>query len=150
LDYVVIPLYEKMYLNASIVHERVKGLVQSGVMSLPEDLVIRVYLTSTRSLKREVADTAMAADLKNILLRLEMPQFVWCADLATPTEYAASETSGRVILDATAGTYERDPWIMWHDQGTIAYKDVGRGAKVEVRIEPYALYRNNLKEIAAC
>ncbi|WP_152514505.1 hypothetical protein [Chrysiogenes arsenatis] len=148
LDFVIIPLYEKMYLNANIVHTRVRGLIDSGILELSDSLIVRTYLTSIRSLKREAAaNKSMNSELQDILLKIEAPQFVWCADIATPEQYQALQTSARIIIDSTAGTYERDPWLLWHNRKTIAYREKNGAASVKTDISPYPLYRNNLKEI---
>lgn len=149
LDFVIIPLYEKMYINANIVHTRVRGLLESGTLAVEAPAVVRIYLTSTRSLKRKArADARMNAQLKDILLRLELPRFVWCADIATPSAYARHETCARVIIDATAGTYEVDPWLLWHDAQQLYYRSGMQLLAQNLTIAPYPLYRNNLLEVA--
>ena len=148
LDHVIVPLYEKMYLNASIVYTRVTGLLESQVLNIEEHCVLRVYLTSVRSLKREVANNgSMNVDLKNILLTLPLPQFVWCADICTKDEYSSGLTSARIIIDSTAGTYENDPWLLMHDGQKIIFRDGQNNNQLDVVIDAYDMYINNLKEV---
>jgi hypothetical protein len=47
LEFMVVPLYEKMYLNANVVMERNRSLVDTGGINIPSDEVCRPYLTST-------------------------------------------------------------------------------------------------------
>lgn len=69
--------------------------------------------------------------------------------------------SGRIIIDTTAPTMDNNPWIVRHDAHTIEYIDIEtawdeeRGPCiyekkydfVECNIEPYSIYKNNIKII---
>lgn len=148
LDYVIVPLYEKMYINANIVYERVKVLMESDVLELKQQMLLRIYLTSTRSLKREALENkTMNEILKSTILKLHTPQFVWCADICSKDEYIDEKTSSRIIIDATAGTYENEPWILMHDSEKILYKDDYEVYSIKEMIDNYDMYKNNLKEI---
>ncbi len=148
LDYVIIPLYEKMYINANNVYERAKAIIESSVLNVSKNIVVRIYLTSTRSLKREtLKNTSMNIALKLIILRLHMPQFVWCIDLCTKEEYFEEKTSARIIIDSTAGTYEEEPWLLMHDKEKILYKHNHNLFILNETISAYSMYKNNLKEI---
>jgi len=149
LDYVIIPLYEKMYLNSHIVYKRVESLINAGVLNINEPVVLRVYLTSTRSLKREALKNRSMNDvLKSTMLKLHTPQFVWCADISTTNDYNEKHTTFRIIIDSTAGTYEDDPWLLIHDDEKIVYRDENKVFKIDQNIQPYEMYVNNLKEVA--
>lgn len=148
LDYVIIPLYEKMYINANSVYERVKAIIESNVLNIKEQILVRIYLTSTRSLKRETLEKkSMNETLKSIILRLHMPQFVWCVDICNKEEYFQELTSSRIIIDSTAGTYEDDPWLLMHDDQKIVWKHNHDFYKEDKTINAYSIYKNNLKEI---
>lgn len=148
LDYILIPLYEKMYLNANVVIERIRYLIKAEGLDIPQKAVCRPYLTSTRSLKKQAfANKSMNDNLKNILLRLPTPQFVWCADFML-AEDCFSKTYSRIIIDSTAGSYEDEPWLLLHDQEKIIYydNDTDQWYQMNVQIDPYPLYVNNLME----
>jgi len=149
LDYVIIPLYEKMYINANIVYERVKAIIDSGVLNIPStQIILRVYLTSIRSLKREILkDNSIDQTLKTIILKLHSPQFVWCADISTKEEYLNEKMSAKIIIDSTAGTYENEPWIFMHDNSKIFWKYNHEIYKIDREVNSYRIYKNNLKEI---
>lgn len=149
IDYLVVPLAEKMYLNANAVVERVKNLLHSNTLSIPKNSVLRVYLTSSKALKR-VASKNYAENkrLTYVTLSLPMPQFVWCADIASYEEYKNDLTSARIIIDSTAGTYETEPWLLMHDKNELKYLDEKRNTYLEsTKIKPYKLYTNNLIEV---
>lgn len=148
LDYVIIPLYEKMYINANIVNARAKAIVESKVLSLDDKVVARIYLTSARSFKKEtLKNRSMNSYLKSILLRLHTPQFIWCVDLSSIDGYIDSKISARIVLDATAGTYEDEPWLLMHDGDTIYWKDNDQIYTKKEPIVQYEIYKNNLKEM---
>jgi len=152
LDYVIVPLYEKMYLNATIVYKRVEALITSKTINVATGCVLRIYLTSARSLKREALNNkSMDSTLKSILLKLHTPQFIWCTDIATVVDYKNNKTTSRILIDSTAGTYENEPWLLFHDDESIVYKDIQLTKSVvkqtKLKIQPYDIYRNNLKEV---
>lgn len=107
LDYVIIPLYEKMYINANIVFARVKAIIESNVLELKKQVVVRIYLTSARSFKREALENnTMDTFLKSLILKLHAPKFIWCVEISTKDEYNNGKLSALMIIDSTAGTYE--------------------------------------------
>lgn len=148
IDYLMVPLAEKMYLNANTVIARVEKLLESKTLKTPENAVLRVYLTSSKALKRVVArEYAENKHLNYIILTLPMPQFVWCADLSSYAQYKEGLVSARIIIDSTAGTYETEPWLLMHDAKELKYIDEKRSPYSEkIEIKPYKTYINNLIE----
>lgn len=148
IDNLIIPLAEKMYLNANTVIARVNNLIESKTLSISENSVLRVYLTSSKSLKRVAAKHySENTSLNYVILNLPMPQFVWCADLASYDEYKKGLTSTRIIIDSSAGTYETEPWLLMHDAKKLKYIDEKRNTYLKsVKITPYKIYINNLME----
>ena len=150
IKFAVIPLYEKMQLVYNEVYERYVSLVESGTMNWEDVKVTRIYMTSANSLKRETeSNEQMCQELKTIILRLNMPKFVWCIDIAGIENYTNNLTSGRVIIDSTCSTYEKEPWILMHDGKQIRYYDEDENANyvVECDIQPYKIYTNNLVRV---
>lgn len=150
IKFAVIPLYEKMQLVYNEVYERYVSLVESNTMEWENIKVSRIYMTSTNSLKRETGNNEeMSEQLKTIILRLNMPKFVWCIDIAGIDNYKKNLTSGRIIIDSTCSTYEKEPWLLMHDGHEIRYYDEDSNANfvVECEIQPYKIYTNNLKKV---
>ncbi len=150
--YAVIPLYEKMQLTYSEVYDRMVQWLKLKAMNWEERNVCRIYLTSSNSLKRLAAKSdTMSEDLKELILRLSFPKFVWCIDLAGIENYKNHMTSGRIIIDATSATHDSEPWILRHDMAKIEYKDYDESADykytIKTNIKPYKIYENNLKEL---
>ncbi len=147
---VVVPLYEKMFLPADVVLSRIKILIESKTLVLPSQPIVRPYLTSTRSLKNKALNnTSMNESLKEIILQTPMPRFVWCVDISSEEQYKNGLCGSRVIVDATAGTYDIDPFILSHDEGKCVYYDSSDQCWriKQIKIDPYEIYRNNLKMV---
>lgn len=150
IKFAVVPLYEKMHLVYNEVYERYVSLVESGTMNWEDVKVSRIYMTSANSLKREAGNNEdMCEELKTIILRLNMSKFVWCIDIAGIDNYKNNLTSGRVIIDSTCSTYEKEPWILMHDGNQIRYYDEDENDNyiVECDIQPYRIYTNNLEQV---
>jgi len=150
IKFAVVPLYEKMHLVYNEVYERYVSLVESETMSWEDVKISRIYMTSANSLKREAGNNEeMCEELRTIILRLNMSKFVWCIDIAGIDNYKNNRTSGRVIIDSTCSTYEREPWILMHDGRQIRYYDEDENDNyiVECEIKPYRIYTNNLERV---
>lgn len=150
IKFAVVPLYEKMHLVYNEVYERYVSLVESETMNWEAVKISRIYMTSANSLKREVGrNDEMCDELKTIILRLNMPKFVWCIDIAGIDNYRNNRTSGRVIIDSTCSTYEKEPWILMHDGHQIRYYDEDENVNymVDCDIKPYRIYTNNLERV---
>lgn len=150
IKFAVVPLYEKMQLVYNEVYERYVSLVESKTMNWEDIKVSRIYMTSANSLKRETGNNEeMCEQLKTIILRLNMPKFVWCIDIAGIDNYKKNLTSGRIIIDSTCSTYEKEPWLLMHDGHEIRYYDEDENSNFVVKcdIQPYKIYTNNLKRV---
>ena len=156
LAYCVVPLYRRMQLVYSEVYARFRTWRKAKVMDWEALCVCRIYITSANSLKREaVASKDMNGVLKDIIVNLTLPKFVWCIDLAGIENYTNKLTSGRIIIDTTAATRESEPWILRHDGGRIEYIDIEEAdmekqfsfLAVQCDIKPYHLYENNLTQV---
>ena len=126
--------------------------VKNGELNLGPKPVCRIYLTSSNSLKqRAFENKSMNGLLKEILLTLPMPKFVWCIDFADPESYKKELTTCRIIVDSTSATLEEEPWIFRHDSNTIQYKDCSdicqEYRQIEEVVAPYDTYKNNLNVI---
>ena len=150
IKFAVVPLYEKMQLVYNEVYERYVSLVESKTMNWEDIKISRIYMTSANSLKRETgSNEEMCEQLKTIILRLNMPKFVWCVDIAGIDNYKKNLTSGRIIIDSTCSTYEKEPWLLMHDGHEIRYYDEDENSNFVVKcdIQPYKIYTNNLKRV---
>lgn len=156
LEYAVVPLYRRMQLVYSEVYERFRVWRKEKVMNWGELCVCRIYITSANSLKRETLESNdMNETLKDTIINLTLPRFVWCIDLASIDNFMNNQTSGRIIIDTTAPTMEEDIWLLRHDDKTIEFIDIENGdtikkdsySVIKTEIKPYRMYRNNLQQI---
>lgn len=148
ISYVVVPLYSRMQLEYHEVYHRFIGLAEYSDMKWQGIRVVRIYITSSNALKQYYKNMDdISLELKNIILKQNMPRFVWCVDTSERLEYKEGLVSGKVIIDATAGTRDIEPWILMHDTEKIRYYDVSMDQRQEVNninIVPYKEFVHNL------
>lgn len=156
LEYAVVPLYRRMQLVYSEVYERFRVWRKENVLDWEKLCVCRIYITSANSLKRKAIESQdMNEILKDTIINLTLPKFVWCIDLSGINNFKNNRTSGRIIIDTTAPTLEEDIWLLRHDGKTIEFIDIEKGdtikkdsySVIKTEIEPYEMYKNNLQKI---
>lgn len=148
IDFILVPLYNRVHQEYSVLYEKIIDYLETGNLNIAEDSVIRVYLASANSLKRRaLQDKSMDQLLKDILLRLEMPKLVWCAEISSKDEYKNRIVSARMIIDSTASPGASTPWLFVHDRGKIRYYNAGKWYETLHKIEAYNMYQHNLKEV---
>lgn len=152
LYYAVVPLYNQMQLVYSEVYARMLTWIKARVMNWEEINVCRIYIASSNSLKHNAAESeTMTQELKDTIINLSLPKFVWCIDLAGIENYKNHLTSGKIMIDATSATWEAEPWILRHDLERIEYRDYDNDPNivysVKVKMNPYRMYTNNLAQI---
>lgn len=149
IDFIVVPLYNRIHLEYPLVYDKVKKYILTGNLIIPPKPVIRIYLSSANSVKEKAFQCAeMNPILKDIVLTTEMPRFVWCVDIASFSSYKEKKTEARIIIDSTASASEDKPWLIVHDSEKIVRYSEGVWNKDVVgHIKPYELFTNNLKEI---
>jgi len=165
IDCFIVPQYEKMYLSA----EHIEGLTEAilddpafGVNAtstlVPKDRIIkRIFLTSSRSYKKHLHDNPLPMALHNYYLQLPMPKFIWVCELSMGGMYPHKQIMGEIIFDATASHKDRFAFLAIHYPGFILFNDRNALGNTksrfkyetlpELKIQPYAMYINNLKEI---
>lgn len=121
-------------------------LVTNNLPNLPKVKIFRLFITSSNSFKRETNRRDIVPNLKRIFLKLEMPKFIWIAEVSGVNEYKNNLVNGSIIIDATCSCKEDDPWIAFHDSKMIKYFNGNRFVVGEFGIKPYKLYTNNLEE----
>ncbi len=146
-----VPLYDRMQFGYRSVKYQFEQLSKSKSYDFPNDRVTRTYLTSANSLKRETRlNKSMHPELRNCILSLELPKFIWCVDVARPSEFERGKTSCRVIIDSTCSSYDKTPWVLIHDKNSIVYREGEKWYNTKVSIEGYDMYINNLRRFEPC
>lgn len=151
INYFVVPLYSKIYLEAYEAKKFVYDLLSLSQVKLADDSVIalRFYLTSSRSYKDWIAASAgMQEEIKEIILTTAMPKFIWVAELGTKETFKLKKATGLVLLDATgANTHDLKPLIFaaHTDQLVNFDPDTKELVKVNLPLQEFSIYEQNLK-----
>jgi hypothetical protein len=121
-DAFIVPLPEKMFLPAAAALEISRDLTDGPPEHFDElesdkTLVRRCFVTTTASWHRFVRRHAsqLPEDFVSVALELTMPQFIWVVEYASPGQWAHNTIQARLLLDATAGTYDPFPAFLLHD-----------------------------------
>lgn len=103
-DMLLIPLYHKIRVPFSIIHDGVlhfdsfaSKLLRAGPAPLKENLEWDIYLTTVIDVKKGIREiTALPAERKAMLLTRQLPRYIWCA-----TAYAEGQRVFDCLFDAT-------------------------------------------------
>lgn len=143
IDYFLVPLPEKVYLNVNNVYKETEKLINK--MNMEEQVIIRIYLTTIRNFKQYIRfQNNIDNDLKDILLRIEAPRFIWIADVYNTQR----KIQAKIIFDATAGEYENEKWICIINKNRLIVKDSKNNiSEYKVKKLDLTEFNYNLKEI---
>lgn len=165
IDGFIVPLYEKMYLSAEHIEELADGILNHKLFGVNacsklvtrERLITRIFLTSSKSYKAIRRTTPLPENLHQAYVELPMPKFIWVCELSTAAHYSSKKVVGEILFDATANHKDRFSFLAIHYPDFILFNDRNQlgdsrtrfASKVlqTERLEPYAMYENNLKEI---
>ena len=107
---VVVPLYPKIYLEASIAKEIFLKYLTMDTFGykFENEFTFRMFLASSRSFKSHVSKMdGLESQLKQDILSTKMPKFIWCAEFYIKNKTIKSDTfaDGIIILDATEANH---------------------------------------------
>lgn len=143
----IIPLYEKMQLPYNEVYNVVMTLLRSGTLkALPTPKILRFFITSSNSFKKSLDKRGISPNLQRILLKVNMPKFIWCVEISSEQNYRSGLVDGCIVIDATESSEADAPFIAIHDRQQISYFNDKRNIIEKFEIRPYRIYENNLKE----
>lgn len=160
----VVPLHEKIYLPAEKVDDLAQAIIlKHSRLSIfkmckedlsQEELVIRMFLTSSRSYKYFRRANPVPGIAQKMYLNNPLPKFIWIAEISTKKLYECESPKiiGEAIFDATANQNDRNSFIYIHYPGILKINDryVCGDHRLPVDsgvdgVIPYQLYRNNLQ-----
>lgn len=122
----------------------------------PDDSLIRLFLTSSRSWKRNCRGSRIPGGLGLLYSAMPMPRFIWVAELSTRALYPDGWVLGEILIDATASSRDDFAFLSIHYPGILILNNrhslsESLASRTSVlNISPhstYRLYRNNLEEI---
>lgn len=143
------PLYEKIllmpysvkYMATNFLHY-LKG-VDDG-----REITLRTFLASSRSYKDYVCRNNMPNRMRELILNLYLPKFIWVVELSTRKGLLENYSDGLLIFDSTEPKLTNlTPLELMYYNGQAVYKDDSRTLKYSVN-EPNAIfdsYRKNLR-----
>lgn len=142
IDGFLVPLPEKMFLPASAAVALANSLTDpppdnfDDLATIPV-LVIRHFLTTTPAWHRHIRKSAgsLPHEFTDAALELSMPQFIWVVEYASPEQWAKGEVQARLVLDATAGTYEPFPAFLLYDRKGALWVD--RATRRPMSYQPF-------------
>lgn len=147
----IVPLYTKVYLEAYEAKNYFKNLFLNRLFVIPDgsELFIRMYLTSGRSFKDELArSTLFSPPLKEIILETAMPKFIWVGEVSTKDLIKKGLANGLLLLDATEPNLLDLNALIFASHGDFSYyydRISGRITKNNVALGEFFIYNNNLK-----
>ena len=101
---VIAPLHNEIYMEA----DRAESVIYSWLFALDEEMplpsmVVRVFLSSCRSFKNFIARNPdiVSKEVKQKIINIDMPKFVWLAELSDPEMALSEKANGIIIMDAT-------------------------------------------------
>lgn len=149
IDYIIVPLYEKMFLSASLArkngllalsHNEIgirnsikKENLPTATIDYDTQFVLRTILTSSKTYLFNLKTVLRKESSAQVLRQLNLPKFVWLIEISTKELFFKNieidETSGletgykigEILLDATAGDDFNTAWISIRYPGSIRF-----------------------------
>lgn len=107
-----VPLYKRIFLEAKDAEDIFYELLKtSGLQKIIQDtipidlntnLVLRIFLTSSRKYKKIRATGSTSYEATAFYQQLIYPKFLWDAEITTLEKYNDEEIYGEIVLDATS------------------------------------------------
>lgn len=154
-DYMVAPVYPRIQLLYDQVRTYFKGLVRTGCYNWSKKITARIFLTSANKYREYVnSNLGFKNDIRNILIHLEMPKFVWCIESATLDDYKKGLVDSIVLIDTTSATMNKKPFLFIADPNKVCYLDTAEKDKNRVEkvlrgasLKPVLHFENILEEV---
>lgn len=159
----VAPLAEKIFLPAESFQKVVTTILDRGDVGYKAlsatlsagPLVLRLFLTTTRSFKKRLTERGMGnALVEEVYRNLPLPHFVWVCEISHMEDYLRHMVLGEILRDATRNASEPEGWIALHYPEVLVV-DLGSASNQRQQLQKYPLqnshfyplYRSNLTDI---
>jgi hypothetical protein len=143
---IVVPLYKRVYMEADEAKRLARDVLEKMGPSKAGHWVIRLFLTSSRSFKHAVAcNPSMDLVLKELLINLSMPKFVWVAELSNKDLLKKGLASGMILMDATQPKPRREGVLAYFAENTYFAMANRTTNRINLAISPFLIYSNNLQ-----
>lgn len=112
VENIAVPLYKRMFLDASdasaivrtVLHHKQLGIDiwSDGFLEPQEDVIIRLFMASSNSLKEYRSQTLMDMFAREAYAMVPMPRFVWVCEIYRESDYDALNAFAEIVIDATS------------------------------------------------
>jgi len=142
----IIPLYPKIYLEANEARTKALLWLQSMNLQTAIPIVIKCFLTSSRSFKDSIAgNDSLDANTKELLLSLAMPKFIWITELTNKDLLRQNLCNGLIVLDATEPK-KTGMIASIIENNFISYSDTAI-TQTALPLQPFRQFNQNIKNI---
>ena len=143
------PLYEKVLLMPNSVKYMATNFLHylKGIDD-GREITLRTFLASSRSYKDYVCRNNMPGEIKNMILNLYLPKFIWVVELSSRKGLTDRYSEGLLIFDSTEPKLTNlTPLELMYYNGQAIYKDDKRALKyaVNVPVVRFDSYKKNLR-----
>ena len=151
INHAVIPLYPRIQLVYNDVRISFLALWKTGIYNWSEKIVARIFLTSANTYREYVNQnsSAFSQDLKNIIVHLEMPKFIWVVEVSSPEASKANLVNAIVLVDSTSATINKNPFLLITEKNQIRYVDAEKSVAYSCSSDLLSIpkFNNNLQEV---
>ncbi len=147
IQYFIVPLYPKIYLEAFEAKSYCRQFVAS-LLGNKDEIILRTLLSSSRSYKNELlANADLTDEVKEEVISTPMPKFIWISEITNKELLKKEKCFGTVILDATEPNINRlkplincylSEFVFKKDKGLLSFERLSKS------IGNYNIYKNNL------
>lgn len=152
IDILVVPFYQKMYLDVNFLYEKLLPSLEKNIIKndIGRTLIRRVFITSSRSFKKKLAQHSKDDVYRDIHIKLQMPKFIWVAEYSTIDEYKSGEASSRIIFDATMLKHQQGNFISLKADSELCIRPRSAqktGPIIKLKKKTEQMYVNNLRRL---
>lgn len=148
IKFAIVPLYEKILLLPGLVKVMAKTFLYYLRIDEDKEITMRTFLASSRSYRDYVCRSSMQSEMKELILNLYLPKFIWVVELSTRQGLKENYAEGLMLFDSTEPKFKKfsSLSVMYYNK-IAAYKN----SKGELQIASNApevkfdCYRRNLR-----
>ncbi len=148
IKFVIVPLYEKILLLPGLVKDMAKAFLFYLHIDAGKEITMRTFLASNRSYRDYVSRSSMPEQMKELILNLYLPKFIWVVELSTRMGLKENYAEGLMLFDSTEPKFKKfsSLKVMYYNK-IAAYKNNKGELQIasnapEVKFESY---RRNLR-----
>lgn len=142
---IIVPLYPKIYSEATQARRTILNILKAFDLPFENEIVIRLFLTSSRSFKSEIImDDKFDVALNRVIIDIGMPKFVWVCELSDKSLFKDNKSKGLIVLDATDG-FSRISLIFILLPNSLLINRDGELIVINISFNNFSYFKNNLK-----